>query len=35
MTFQVLDSKDRHFLNLLDDNFNEIEPSYAKGGPWL
>jgi len=35
MTFQVSDGKGRHFLNLLNDNFNEIEPSYAKGGPWL
>jgi len=35
MTFQALDGKGCHFLNLLDDNFNEIEPSYAKGGPWL
>jgi len=35
MTFQALDGKGRQFLNLLDDNFNIIEPSYAKGGPWL
>ena len=35
ITFQVSDSKGRHFLNLLNDNFNEIEPSYAKGGLWL
>ena len=35
MTFQASDGKGRHFLNLLDDNFNEIEPSYAKGGLWL
>ena len=33
MTFQALDSKGRQFLDLLDDNFNIIEPSYAKGGP--
>ena len=32
MTFQASDSKDHHFLNLLNDNFNEIELSYAKGG---
>ena len=32
ITFQALDGKGRQFLNLLDDNFNIIEPSYAKGG---
>ena len=35
MTFQALDLKGRQFLNLLDDNFNVIEPSYAKGDSWL
>ena len=35
MTFQALDGKERQFLNLLDDNFNVIEPSYAKRGLWL
>ena len=35
MTFQALDSKGRQFLDLLDNNFNVIEPSHAKGGPWL
>jgi len=35
MTFQALDGKGRHFLNLLDDNFNIIEPSYTKGGLWV
>jgi len=30
MTFQALDGKGRHFLNLLDDNFNVIKPSYIK-----
>jgi len=35
MTFQVSDGKDCHFLNLLNDNFNEIKPSYAKRGLWL
>jgi len=35
MTFQALDGKGRYFLDLLDDNFNIIEPHYAKGGPWL
>ena len=35
MTFQASDSKENQFLNLLNDNFNIIEPFYAKGGPWL
>ena len=35
MTFQALDGKENHFLNLFDVNFNVIESSYAKGGPWL
>jgi len=28
--FQALDGKRRHFLDLVDDNFKEIEPSYIK-----
>jgi len=35
MTFQASDGKEKHFLDLLDDNFNTIEPAYTKGGPWL
>jgi len=35
MTFQASNRKGKHFLDLLDDNFNTIEPSYTKGGPWL
>ena len=35
MTFQALDGKDKQFLDLLDDDFNTIEPAYTKGGPWL
>ena len=35
MTFQVLDRKGRHFLNLVNDNLETIELSYTKGGPWL
>jgi len=35
MTFQALDGKRNHFLDLLNVNFNVIKPSYAKGGPWL
>jgi len=35
MTFQASDKKGRNFLNLIDDNFEIIEPSYTKGGPWL
>jgi len=35
ITFQALDCKERQFLDLLDENFNVIKPSYAKEGPWL
>ena len=33
--FQALDGKGNHFLDLLDNDFNIIEPSYSKDGPWL
>ena len=35
MTFQASDGKERHFLDLVDDNLKTIELSYTKGGPWL
>ena len=35
MIFQALDGKGRQFLDLMDNNFNVIEPSYTKGGLWL
>ena len=35
MTFQASDRKGNHFLDLLDNDLNVIEPSYSKGGPWL
>jgi len=35
MTFQASDGKGRHFLDLVDDYLETIEPSYTKGGPWL
>jgi len=35
MIFQASDLKGRQFLDLLDVDFNVIEPSYAKRGPWL
>ena len=35
MTFQALDGKEKHFLDLLDNNFDTIKPVYTKGGPWL
>jgi len=35
MTFQASDDKGVHFLELLDDNLNIIEPTYRKGGSWL
>ena len=33
--FQASDRKGKQFLDLLDDNFNLVEPSYTKDGPWL
>ena len=33
MTFQASDLKGRQFLNLLNKDFNIIEPYYVKGGP--
>jgi len=33
MTFQALDGKGKQFLDLLDNDFNAIEPAYTKGGP--
>jgi len=33
--FQALDGKGRHFLDLVDNNLNIIEPAYTKGEPWL
>jgi len=35
MTFQALDGKGRHFLDLVDDSCEDIKPSYIKEGPWL
>jgi len=35
MLFQAADSKERYFLDLLDDNLNPIELLSTKGGPWL
>ena len=35
MTFQASDGKERHFLDLVNDNFKNIKPSYTKEGPWL
>ena len=35
MTFQALDGKGRHFLDLVDDKFKDIELSYIKEGLWL
>ena len=32
MTFQVSDGKEQQFLDLVDSNFNIIEPSYTKEG---
>ena len=35
MTFQASDGKGKQFLDLLDDDLNDIKPSYTRGGPWL
>jgi len=35
MTFQASDGKGKHFLDLLNDDFNTIKLFYTKGGPWL
>jgi len=35
MTFQASDLKGKQFLDLLNNDNNIIEPSYAKGGSWL
>ena len=35
MMFQASDGKGNNFLDLLDNDYNSIEPSYIKGGPWL
>jgi len=35
MTFQASDGKGSQFMDLVDDNFNIIEPAYTKGGLWL
>ena len=35
MTFQALDLKGKHFLDLVDSNDNIIELFYIKGGLWL
>ena len=35
MTFQASDGKGNNFLDLLDDDYNPIIPSYIKGGLWL
>ena len=35
MTFQASDGKSKQFLDLLDNDLNDIEPSYARDSPWL
>ena len=35
MTFQVSDGKGKHFLNLVDNNYEDIEPSYIEGSLWF
>ena len=35
MTFQASDGKGRHFIELVNDDLKDIEPSYTKGSLWL
>jgi len=35
ITFQVLDFKKNHFLDLLNNDFLPIKPTYIKNGTWL
>ena len=35
MMFQASDRKGNQFLDLVDDDFNIIKPSYTKCSPWL
>ena len=35
MTFQASDGKGKNFLNLVGNDYKDIELSYIKGGPWL
>ena len=35
MTFQVLDLKERNFLELVNNNNKLLEPTYCKGSSWL
>jgi len=35
MTFQALDYKGNYFLNLLNDNYLPIKPTYMKGDTWF
>ena len=33
--FKILNLKGKNFLNLLNNDFSDIEPAYTKGGPWI
>jgi len=35
MTFQVLDYKEKKFLNLINIDNLSVKPTYSKGGIWL
>ena len=35
MNFQASDTKEKHFLNLVDGDDKPIELSYIKGSSWL
>jgi len=33
--FKILNLKGKNFLNLLNNDFSDIEPAYTKEGPWI
>ena len=35
MSFQASDEKGHHFLELLNNDNNPLEPTYSKSGSWL
>ena len=35
MIFQVSEAREKHFLDLLNNDLHSLEPLYSKRGPWL
>ena len=35
MSFHMMDLKEKHFLDLIDDNLKPIDSMYIKNGPWI